>query len=122
MEKCKEKGIDFIVLAGYLKKLQIDILNAYERSIVNIHPALLPKYGGKGMYGMNVHQAVKDANETESGPTVHYVNEQYDEGAIIEQFKCQIESSDTAEAIQKKVLRLEHQHYAIIIERLIKEL
>ena len=121
LESLKAKQIDFIVLAGYLKKVGDDLLTAFPNRIVNIHPALLPKYGGKGMHGMNVHKAVVEAGEEESGPTIHYVNENYDEGAIIEQFKCQIESSDTAEIVQQKVLKLEHKHYASVIEQLLKE-
>ena len=121
LESLKAKQIDFIVLAGYLKKVGDDLLTAFPNRIVNIHPALLPKYGGKGMHGMNVHKAVVEAGEEESGATVHYVNENYDEGAIIEQFKCQIESSDTAEIVQQKVLKLEHKHYASVIEQLLKE-
>ncbi len=115
----KKNKIDFIVLAGYLKKVGDDLIAAYPNKIVNIHPALLPKFGGKGMYGMNVHQAVVAANETESGPTIHFVNEHYDEGAIIEQHKCQLLESDTAEQVQQKVLKLEHQYFAPCIERII---
>jgi len=79
----KENEIDFVVLAGYLKHINTDLLNNYHNKMVNIHPALLPKFGGKGMYGMNVHKAVVEAKEIESGITIHYVNENYDEGAII---------------------------------------
>lgn len=118
----RERKIDFIVLAGYLSKIGDDLLAAFPNKIVNIHPALLPKYGGKGMYGMNVHRAVVQAGETESGPTIHYVNKHYDEGAIIKQFNCQIDALDTAEIVQQKVLKLEHEHYAPVIEQLLKEL
>ena len=121
LELLKEKKIDFIVLAGYLKKIGDDLLNSFSNKIVNIHPALLPKYGGKGMYGMNVHKAVVAAKETESGPTIHFVNENYDEGAIIEQHKCDILPSDSAEDVQKKVLKLEHAYFAKSVERIIKE-
>lgn len=111
--------INFIVLAGYLKKIGEDLVDAYPNRIINIHPALLPKFGGKGMYGMNVHRAVKAAGEKESGPTIHLVNEHYDEGAIIEQHSCSITEQDSAEDIQRKVLQLEHKHFAPCIERVI---
>lgn len=115
----KKNKIDFIVLAGYLKKVGDDLIAAYPNKIVNIHPALLPKFGGKGMYGMNVHKAVVAANESESGPTIHFVNEHYDEGAIIEQHKCQLSATDSAEQVQQKVLKLEHKYFAPCIERII---
>ncbi len=111
--------IDFIVLAGFLKKIPQDIIDAYPNKIVNIHPALLPKYGGKGMYGMNVHKAVVSHNEKESGMTIHYVNENYDEGNIIEQHKVELFPTDTAEDCAKKVLKLEHQYFAPCIEKLL---
>jgi phosphoribosylglycinamide formyltransferase-1 len=112
--------IDFIVLAGFLKKIPQDIIDVYPNKVVNIHPALLPKYGGKGMYGMNVHKAVVNNNEKESGMTIHYVNENYDEGNIIEQYKVELLPSDTAEECARKVLELEHQYFAPCIEKLIK--
>ena len=112
--------IDYIVLAGYLKKISANLIQAYPNKIINIHPALLPKYGGKGMYGMHVHKAVELAKEEESGITIHFVNENYDEGNIISQFSCRIEQGDTAEQIQKKVLQLEHEHFAQEIEKLIQ--
>lgn len=118
----EEDKIDFIVLAGYLKKIGQDLLDAFPKAIVNIHPALLPKFGGKGMYGMNVHKAVVAAGEVESGLTIHYVNENYDEGAIIEQFKCPIHKNDSANDVQQRVLALEHQHYPKVIENIIKKL
>lgn len=112
-------NIDFIVLAGYLQKIEGSLIEEFPNKIVNIHPALLPKYGGKGMYGMHVHRAVAEAQEKESGITIHYVNENYDEGNIIAQHSCKIEADDTAEAIQKKVLELEHQYFAKTIGDLI---
>jgi phosphoribosylglycinamide formyltransferase-1 len=118
----KEDEIDFIVLAGYLKHINTDLLNYYHNKIVNIHPALLPKFGGKGMYGMNVHNAVVAAGEAESGITIHYVNEHYDEGAIIEQHKCQLDKNDAADEVQKKVLALEHKFFAPCIEELIRKI
>lgn len=117
-----EFDIDFIVLAGYMKKIGSSLLAAYPNKMVNIHPALLPKFGGKGMYGMNVHKAVVEAGESVSGPTIHYVNDHYDEGTIIEQHEVQLEPSDSAEEVAGKVLRLEHKYYPPAIERIIKEL
>jgi phosphoribosylglycinamide formyltransferase-1 len=87
--------------------------------IINVHPALLPKFGGKGMYGRHVHEAVKKANEMESGISIHFVNEQFDEGAIIEQFRASLEHSDSAEEIERKVRELELNHYASVIEKVV---
>lgn len=111
--------IDFIVLAGYLKKISSSLVAAFPNKMVNIHPALLPKYGGKGMYGMNVHRAVVAAKEKESGITIHFVNENYDEGNIIEQHQCEIDENMTAEEVQKRVLELEHAFFAPCIESLL---
>ena len=111
--------IHFIVLAGFLKKIPTDIISAYPNKIVNIHPALLPKFGGKGMYGMHVHKAVVEANEKESGLTIHYVNEHYDEGAIIEQHKVELDGQESAEEVARKVLALEHKYYPPCIESLL---
>lgn len=108
--------ITHIVLAGFLWLVPTYLINAYPQKIVNIHPALLPKFGGKGMYGMNVHRAVKEAAEKESGMTVHFVNANYDEGDIIAQHKCVIDQEDTAKEIANKVLELEHQFYPEIID------
>lgn len=110
------KQVDFIVLAGFLLKVPQDIINAYPRAIVNIHPALLPKYGGKGMYGAHVHKAVVDAKEKESGITVHYVNENYDEGDIIFQAKCEIEEHDTPDSLASKIHDLEYKYFPQVIE------
>ena len=112
--------IDFIVLAGFLKKIPSDIIEMYPNKIVNIHPALLPNYGGKGMYGSNVHKAVVANKESESGMTIHYVNANYDEGNVIEQHKVALLPTDTAEDCAKKVLALEHKYFAICIDRLLK--
>jgi phosphoribosylglycinamide formyltransferase-1 len=109
-----------IVLAGFLWKIPEHLLNAFNGKIINIHPSLLPKYGGKGMYGMRVHQAVKEAGEMESGITIHYVNEHYDEGAIILQEKIAIVSADTPEEIAKKVQQLEHRFLPITIHKLLQ--
>lgn len=121
IQKLDTFQIDFIVLAGFLWLMPTYIVKLYAKRVVNIHPALLPKYGGKGMYGMNVHQAVHAAQETESGMTIHYVDEHYDEGAIIFQAKCTLQSTDSPDDIAKKVLQLEHQHYPQVIESLILE-
>lgn len=114
--------IDFIVLAGYLKKVPDGIIKKFNKKLVNIHPALLPKYGGHGMYGMNVHKAVVAAGEKFTGITIHYVNENYDEGAIIEQHVCEISPKDLAIDVQEKVLKLEHKFFAPCIEKLISQL
>lgn len=111
--------IDFVVLAGFLKKIPADVIEMYPNRIVNIHPALLPNYGGKGMYGSNVHKAVVAAGEKESGMTIHYVNANYDEGNIIEQHKVELLSTDSAEDCARKVLALEHKYFASCIERLL---
>jgi len=112
----KEHKIDAIILAGFLLLVPPYLIQKYPNKILNIHPALLPKYGGKGMYGMNVHRAVHAAKEDRSGITIHYVNEHYDEGNIIAQFKVALEPEDDPEVIAKKVLGLEHEHYAEVIE------
>jgi len=111
--------IDFIILAGFLLKIPAWLIEKFPNRIVNIHPALLPKYGGKGMYGKHVHQAVFDNNEIESGITIHFVNGQYDEGQIIFQESVQLHSLDTPIKIAEKVLTLEHQHFAKTIETLL---
>ena len=114
--------IDFIVLAGFLLRIPSDIIEAYPNKIINIHPALLPKYGGKGMYGDFVHQAVKDAQELETGITIHYVNECYDEGQIIFQKKVAISQTESADDIADKVHALEYKHFPIVIEEVISKL
>jgi len=111
--------IDLIVLAGFLLLVPAYLINAYPNKIINIHPALLPKYGGKGMYGMKVHEAVIANKETETGITIHYVNEKYDEGEYIAQFRCHVEPSDSAESIASKIHQLEHEHYPKVIEKIL---
>ncbi|MEM8909413.1 MAG: phosphoribosylglycinamide formyltransferase [Bacteroidota bacterium] len=108
--------IDFIALAGFLWLIPPYLIRHFERKMVNIHPALLPKYGGKGMYGQHVHQAVWQAKEQESGMTIHFVNEQYDEGAILFQASCAVLPHHTPEDIARQVLQLEHQYFAKVIE------
>ncbi|HLW40543.1 MAG TPA: formyltransferase family protein, partial [Brumimicrobium sp.] len=119
VDEMNKLNVDYIVLAGYLRKIPKELIQAYPNHIINIHPALLPKYGGKGMYGMNVHQAVFDHQEKESGMTVHLVNEAYDDGKILAQYKAAISPEDTPETIQKKVLALEHKHFPEVVEKYI---
>ena len=118
-EKLTEEKIDLIVCAGFLWKIPDSILYKFPNRVVNIHPALLPKFGGKGMYGLNVHKAVIESGEKESGITIHYLNEEYDEGEIILQKKCVIEKTETPESLAKKVQNLEHEWYAKTIEQLL---
>ena len=119
LDELEAKQIDFIILAGFLWLIPDYLVMAYESKMVNIHPALLPKYGGKGMYGMHVHRAVKAAGDKESGMTIHWVNQKYDEGATIFQASCKIDEQDTAEDIAKKVLQLEHKHFAPVVEKIL---
>lgn len=117
LKSLKEVGVDFIVLAGFLLLIPPYLVKHFERKIVNIHPALLPKFGGKGMYGHHVHEAVKAAGETESGITIHFCNAHYDEGDIIFQAKTAITADDTPKDIAQKVLALEHTHFAKVVEQ-----
>ncbi len=119
LQVLKEKKIDLVVLAGFLWLVPLYMVKAFENRMVNIHPSLLPKYGGKGMHGMNVHEAVAAAKETTSGITIHFVNERYDEGTYIFQTSCVLEISDDANAIAKKVLALEHTFFAPTIEKIL---
>jgi len=119
LDKISELKPDLIVLAGFLWKFPEHIIAEYPNKIINIHPALLPKYGGKGMYGMKVHQTVLNNQEKETGITIHYVNEHYDEGGFIFQKKVNIEDCRTPEEIVSKVQELEHKHFPITIEKLL---
>lgn len=112
-------GIDLVVLAGFQLKIPDNLIQAFPNQIVNIHPALLPNYGGKGMYGSHVHQAVKDAGDTETGITIHLVNEHYDEGKIIFQSAIPVKPTDTPDEIAKKVHELEHKYFPNVIESLL---
>lgn len=112
--------IDFIVLAGFLVRVPGALLHAYPNKIINIHPALLPKFGGKGMYGDRVHEAVVAAGETESGITIHYINEHYDEGDAVFQAKCPVLPDDSAADVAQKVHALEYEYYPLIIEKLLR--
>ena len=111
-------NIDCVVLAGFLLKIPQTLINAFPQKIINIHPALLPKYGGKGMYGHHVHHAVANAGDTESGITIHYVNSNYDEGNIIFQAKCTVLPTDTPDMIAEKVHALEYEYFPKVIETL----
>ncbi|NLC85732.1 MAG: phosphoribosylglycinamide formyltransferase [Bacteroidales bacterium] len=121
LKTLKDYKIDFIVLAGFLLKVPDSILESYPESIINIHPALLPKHGGKGMYGDRVHQAVKNAGDLETGITIHYINENYDEGDIIFQSFCDVLPEDTPDDIANKVHALEYEHYPKVIEETVKK-
>lgn len=113
-------SIDLIVLAGFLWLIPPYLIQAYPRRILNIHPALLPKFGGKGMYGSRVHQAVLDAGEKESGITIHLVDEWYDHGAPLFQARCPVEENDTPETLAHRVQKLEHSHYPQVIDQYIQ--
>ncbi len=110
---------DLIILAGFLWKFPENILNKFPNKVINVHPALLPKFGGKGMYGMHVHEAVVENKEIETGITIHYVNENYDEGATIFQAKCEVLPTDTAENIAEKIHELEMEHFPKVVEKLL---
>ena len=114
--------VDFIVLAGFLMLVPPFLVKIYDQRMINIHPALLPKYGGKGMYGLGVHQAVISSGDPESGITIHYVNEMYDKGKIIFQAKCKVDKKDNAEKLSKKVQELEHKHLPEWTEKLISKM
>jgi len=118
-DELKENSINFIILAGFLWKIPAALIKAFPGKIVNIHPALLPKYGGKGMYGNHVHEAVINAKEKESGITIHYVDEHYDHGDAIFQTTCNVLENDTAESLAQRIHLLEHEHYPQVIERIL---
>lgn len=121
LKTLSDEKIDFVVLAGFLWLIPSYLVKAYNGKIVNIHPALLPKYGGKGMYGMNVHNAVFEAKEKETGITIHFVNEHYDEGNIIFQAKCQLDDADTPQNIAQKIHQLEQRHFPEVIKTAIEK-
>jgi phosphoribosylglycinamide formyltransferase-1 len=116
---CENNKIDFIILAGYLRMIPKEFSGMFENQIINIHPSLLPKFGGKGMYGDNVHRAVLKLGESESGISIHFVNEAYDEGEIIHQSRCSIEPDETLESLKKKIADLEKANYPKVIEQII---
>lgn len=115
------QNISHIVLAGFLWLIPWNILSAFQGKILNIHPALLPKYGGKGMYGSRVHKAVIESGDAESGITIHYVNEKYDEGQIIFQSRCPVTPGDTPETLAEKIHQLEYRYFPEVIESVIKK-
>ncbi len=121
MKLLEKHGIGFIVLAGYLLLIPSWLVRQFPEKIVNIHPALLPRYGGKGMYGEHVHRAVIDSGDKESGITIHYVNEQYDQGDIIFQARCPVFDEDTPETLAKRIHELEYLHFPVVIEKLIAQ-
>jgi phosphoribosylglycinamide formyltransferase 1 len=121
VELLQNQHIDLVVLAGFMMLIPEAMVQAFPNKIINIHPALLPKYGGKGMYGHFVHEAVVAAQESESGITIHYVNEHYDEGTIIFQASCPVSPSDTPEDVAKKVQVLEHQHFPEVVEQVLEQ-
>lgn len=119
LKTLKSEGIDLLVLAGFLKRIPENLILAFPKAIVNLHPSLLPKFGGKGMYGDKVHQAVVQAKEKESGISIHFVDAQYDTGELIEQIRIPISENETPENLAKKIHQLEYEHYPKVIENLI---
>jgi phosphoribosylglycinamide formyltransferase-1 len=121
VDRLLQEKIDLVVLAGFLWLVPKNLLHAFSGRMINIHPALLPKYGGKGMYGMKVHEEVRASGDNETGITIHYVNEKYDEGKTIFQAKCKVETEDTPESIAQKVHTLEYRYYPEVIEKLLSQ-
>lgn len=121
VEKLQELKCDYIVLAGFLRKIPQNVVAAYPNEIINIHPSLLPKYGGQGMYGNKVHQAVLSKNEKKSGITIHLVNEEYDKGKILAQFSCDISDISAPKLLAERIQELEYKHYATTIKKHIKD-
>jgi phosphoribosylglycinamide formyltransferase-1 len=119
LDDLKSRKTDWIILAGFLWLIPDYILKAFPGRVINIHPALLPKYGGKGMYGMKVHQAVIEAGDSESGISIHYVNEHYDEGDIIFQARCALDADDTSETLAAKIHELEYEYFPVVIGKLV---
>ncbi len=119
LKKLETLKVDWVLLAGFLLKIPKEFCRAFENKILNIHPSLLPKFGGEGMYGMNVHRAVFEAEEKESGMTIHYVNERYDEGAIVFQGRIDVSELKSAEEIASEVLKLEHEYYPRVSREII---
>ena len=119
-KKLQSIDVDVVILAGFLLKLPSIMINSYPNRIINIHPSLLPKYGGKGMYGNNIHKAVIENKENESGISIHFVNQNYDEGKIILQKKCVISTNETIETLKQKIHKLEHSYFPGVIEKTLK--
>jgi phosphoribosylglycinamide formyltransferase-1 len=121
LQELTQYQINLIVLAGFLWKIPAALIQSYQNKILNIHPALLPKFGGKGMYGNKVHEAVINSKEKESGITIHYVDEIYDHGKIIFQARCSLDENETPESLSKKIHSLEHEYYPKVIEEILKD-
>lgn len=119
---CNEKKIDYVILAGYLRLIPKDFIQFYHERIINIHPSLLPKYGGQGMYGNNVHNAVLTSKEAESGISIHFIDEDFDKGRLIAQFHCAVQEEDTLETLKKKIQQLEHAYFPVVIEKTVLNL
>lgn len=119
LNKLEEHNVDYLILAGFLWKVPDFLIQAFPDRILNIHPSLLPKHGGKGMYGSRVHQAVLDSGDNESGITIHLVNEQYDEGRVLFQAKCEVEKTDSVETLAQKIHALEHKHFPRVIKEFV---
>jgi phosphoribosylglycinamide formyltransferase-1 len=116
LKVCRNHQIDYIILAGYLRLIPSAFIEHYDERIINIHPSLLPKFGGKGMYGSRVHEAVLAGDEKESGISIHYVDSEFDEGRVIAQFSCEVDSNDTFETLSAKIRQLEHAYFPKVIE------
>lgn len=114
---CKEKQIDYVILAGYLRLVPSAFIHEYRERIINVHPALLPNFGGKGMYGDRVHNAVLEAGKEATGISIHFVDEQFDEGRMIAQFMCKVTKEDTVDTVREKVHALEHAYFPVVIEK-----
>jgi phosphoribosylglycinamide formyltransferase-1 len=119
LQELDYRSVKWIVLAGFLRKIPLNLLRGYPNRIINVHPALLPKYGGQGMYGMNVHRAVVEAKELKSGISIHLVNEEFDKGELLAQFETEILETDTPEKVAEKVQMLEHLHFPEVVEKVI---
>jgi len=115
-EFCQKEQIDWVILAGYLRLIPAEFINQFENKMINLHPSLLPNYGGKGMFGENVHKAVLANNEQETGITIHYVNAEFDKGRIIAQFRCAVSANETVSSLQKKIHLLEHNYLPKVVE------
>jgi phosphoribosylglycinamide formyltransferase 1 len=122
LPELQKQNTDLIILAGFLWKIPQILIDNYPRRIINIHPALLPKYGGKGMYGQYVHEAIINAGEVESGISIHYVDEHYDNGDIIFQTACPVMDGDSPETLARRIHQLEHLHYPIVIEEILQKM
>ncbi|MEJ6776368.1 MAG: phosphoribosylglycinamide formyltransferase [Crocinitomicaceae bacterium] len=114
---CKNNGIDWIILAGYLRLIPKELISAYFNTMINLHPSLLPNYGGKGMFGSNVHRAVIANNEKESGITIHFVNQEFDKGRVIAQFTCELNPGDGVSELEQKIRHLEQSYFPTVVEK-----